>query len=96
MVRLFGFAKKLETIFRGRYLFETLCHIFSPTHEITYIAGYLFIDMLNDKTLILLNRAEHLLILANSAKVSGDIPRDFTEEELLNNVLTEDTKLELK
>ena len=52
--------------------------------------------MLNDKTLILLNRAEYLLILANSAEVSGDIPRDFTEEELLNNVLTEDTKLELR
>ena len=52
--------------------------------------------MLNDKTLILLNRGEYLLILANSVKVSRDIPRDFTEEELLNNVLTEDTKLELK
>ena len=40
------------------------------------------INVLNNKTIILVNLAEHRLILANSTnglvgQVSGDIPRDF-------------------
>ena len=42
------------------------------------------INVLNNKTIILLNLAEYRLVLANSAYglvglVSGDIPRDFAE-----------------
>ena len=37
-----------------------------------------FVDnLLNNKTIILLNRAENYLILGDEAVVSGDVPRDL-------------------